>query len=292
MSFRRTNLYTGIVMFFGLLVLLAAVAWLSGKNIFFKSDYEIGFTFPDIVGIRDSSPVYLRGYKIGSVKSVGMSREKVTVLAEINRDVRIPLDSKVEIQTINFMGEKAVSISPGTSDSFLEPGSTLEGENKDLVTLATSILENVRQKVSDGSLDEEIQNLSGTLADLRTLVARLNTVAAGVDMALINRQITELGEAEREVRRILSAAGEDVSRFANDGGETMDILRGTAEEIGAASRQINGLAADVRQGKGTLGALATDEAYLQNLSRTIEELKAFLADIRANPKKYVKFSIF
>lgn len=292
MSAKKINLYTGIVMFIGLALFLASVAWLSGRNIFFKSSYEIGFTFPDIVGIRDGSAVYLRGYKIGSIESVDISREKVTVLAEIGKGVRIPADSRAEIRTLNFIGEKAVSIIPGRSEKYLAEGGTLEGENKDLTVLAMNILEDLSRKVRDGDLDKEIKNLSGVFADVRALVARLESMASGIDTAGINREIAEWGETGREVRRFLGSAGEDLARFVNEGGETMDMLRAGADEIGAAVRQVKGLAADVRQGKGTLGALATDEEYLRRLSRTLEELEAFLADIRAHPKKYVKFSIF
>lgn len=292
MSSKRMDLITGIVMFIGVALFLAAVAWLSGENIFFSSQYQIGFTFPDIVGIRDGSTVYLRGYKVGSVESVDVSREKVTVLAKIDKTVRIPADSRAEIRTINFIGEKAVSILPGSSTTYLDPGSTLEGENKDLVTLATSLLEDVRAKIREGALDEEIQKIGGVLNDMQILLTRLNTVANGIDTGLINREVVSLGDTGREVRRFLVSAREDLNRFMDEGSTTMETLRGGVDEFNAASRQIQGLAADVRRGKGTLGGLATDEESLRNLNRTLEELVAFLADIRANPKKYVHFSLF
>jgi len=292
MSVKKMSFVAGIVMFLGTVIFLAVFMWMSGKNVFGRRTYDLNIAFADVVGIRDSSAVYMRGYRIGSIKDVDISREQVLVTVEINDEIRIPQDSRAEIHTINFIGEKAVVILPGVSDIRLQPGVVLQGENKDLVTMATNILEDIRSRIRGGGLDKEIEGLKETIAGVRTLIARLNSAASGIDMESINRQIGELGAAGKEAGAFFNQARVDVSRFTDEGEKTMAGLRDGVDSLGAASRQINGAVADVRSGHGTMGALATDPEYIRNLDQSIKQLTALLEDIRRNPKKYLKFSLF
>jgi phospholipid/cholesterol/gamma-HCH transport system substrate-binding protein len=292
MSVKKMSFVAGIVMFLGTVIFLAVFMWMSGKNVFGRRTYDLNIAFADVVGIRDSSAVYMRGYRIGSIKDVDISREQVLVTVEINDEIRIPEDSRAEIHTLNFIGEKAVVILPGVSAIRLQPGVVLQGENKDLVTMATNILEDIRSRIREGRLDKEIEGLKETIAGVRTLVARLNSAASGIDMESINRQMGELGAAGKEAQAFFNQTRGDVSRFADEGEKTMAGLRDTVDNVAAALQQIEGAVMDVRNGHGTLGALATDPEYISNLNKSIEQLTALLEDIRRNPKKYLKFSLF
>ncbi len=292
MSVKKMSLVAGIVIFTCIGIFLAAFMWMSGSRLFGNRAYDLNIDFADVVGIRDSSAVYMRGYQIGSIKDVDISREQVRVKVEIDREIRIPADSRAEIQSLNLIGEKAVVIIPGASKMSLQPGALLPGENKDLVTMAGGILTDIRSRIRDGGLDEEIAGLKETLTGARTLVATLNAAASRIDVESIHLQAEELGAAGEEAQAFFRQARGDISRIAGEGEKTMAGLRDAADGVGAASRQIEGTVADVRNGRGTLGALATDPGYAANLNRSIEQLTALIEDLRRNPKKYVKFSIF
>ena len=45
-------------------------------------------------------------------------------------------------------------------------------------------------------------------------------------------------------------------------------------------------------GKGNLGLLINDEGLYRNLNESARKLDALIEDIKANPKKYVKISVF
>lgn len=51
------------------------------------------------------------------------------------------------------------------------------------------------------------------------------------------------------------------------------------------------LVGDIRSGKGTLGQLATDKRLYENMNRAATELRDLLADIRKDPKKFLKLSM-
>jgi phospholipid/cholesterol/gamma-HCH transport system substrate-binding protein len=48
----------------------------------------------------------------------------------------------------------------------------------------------------------------------------------------------------------------------------------------------------VNSGKGTLGQLINDEALYKNLANASSNLDKLMIDLKANPKRYVSFSVF
>ena len=48
----------------------------------------------------------------------------------------------------------------------------------------------------------------------------------------------------------------------------------------------------VNRGEGSVGMLVNNDSLYIELERTSRELNLLLEDIRLNPKKYVKFSVF
>ena len=48
----------------------------------------------------------------------------------------------------------------------------------------------------------------------------------------------------------------------------------------------------IRDKQGTLGLVIGDSTLYVETTRTITQLRALLADIQANPRKYFKFSVF
>jgi phospholipid/cholesterol/gamma-HCH transport system substrate-binding protein len=62
--------------------------------------------------------------------------------------------------------------------------------------------------------------------------------------------------------------------------------------IGATITKINNLVDAIHDPNGTVGQLLTNEELYQNLTATLRDLDLLLQDIKANPKKYVKLSLF
>ncbi len=64
------------------------------------------------------------------------------------------------------------------------------------------------------------------------------------------------------------------------------------ENLTQASGRLSAILQRVEKGEGAAGALVRDEELAQELKDAIKELKGLTADIRKNPKKFFKFSIF
>ena len=64
------------------------------------------------------------------------------------------------------------------------------------------------------------------------------------------------------------------------------------ENLAQASGRLSTILQRVEKGEGTAGSLVRDEELAHELKDTIKELKELTSDIRKNPKKFFKFSVF
>ena len=69
----------------------------------------------------------------------------------------------------------------------------------------------------------------------------------------------------------------------------LDRLSGRLDSLRAS---LQGTASRLDRGDGTLGRLVQDERLYDDLSASVRELRALIADIQAHPRKYIKLSVF
>jgi phospholipid/cholesterol/gamma-HCH transport system substrate-binding protein len=49
---------------------------------------------------------------------------------------------------------------------------------------------------------------------------------------------------------------------------------------------------NLNNGQGSAGQLLTNDSLYNNLNESLQSLNLFLQDLKANPKRYVHFSVF
>lgn len=290
---------SGLIVFIMGILFLFGVLWLSGNQMFFGGEYKLRVLFDDVVGLTDQSPVFMRGYKIGSTKEVSLEAETILVTLSVKKQVRIPSDSTFEINTLNFLGEKGIMIFPGDSERFLESNAKVIGANKDLMVLAKNILFAAKAKIEEGNLDQVISKISESVNSFRLLIKNMNSKVGEMDMALYNRQIKEIGGTGKALKEFLDVARNETLNLSSESrmtldkfNQTMDQVNETLVQLSALSFDLSEIARDINTGRGTAGQLLQNREYIESLNETIKQLTLFLEDIRKNPKKYVKFSIF
>jgi phospholipid/cholesterol/gamma-HCH transport system substrate-binding protein len=69
-------------------------------------------------------------------------------------------------------------------------------------------------------------------------------------------------------------------------------LAETVARVDTAIDNINILFADVRAQEGTLGQLIYDKSLYANINTTVQSADSLLVDLKANPRRYVHFSLF
>ncbi len=288
MASKTNGFIPGVIVFVALVIFFGTILGLTGKNILISRNYRIYFEFPDISGLRNQGAVALRGFQVGKVKDVTFSKDSVVVAVDINRKFRVPLDSKIEIITLNFIGEKAVSITPGTSAEVLKPGGVLKGANKDIVAQAANILAAMKMRIEGGDLDKVVQKATDSIDKMLKVVKTMHDKVQKIDIDLYNRRVDDIGLASRQLKDFLVATQEEVQKIEHETIKSTGKFNETLEKVDQALKQLEDLSAEIN---GTAQKINRTDLF-GNLNKTIAEMQAFLADIKKNPKKYVRFSIF
>ena len=283
----------------------AGIRFLSGIDIF-SSNRDYYAAYDQINGVQAASPVLMKGVKVGTVTKIGFDprrSDKVVLQFSIKRQYRIPVDSEAKIVSNSIMGSKAIEIRLGSAAQYLEGGDTLRsGRDRDLMDVAGSELDFFKQKVSQLTAD-----LSRTLGSINDLI-EANAASLSGTMAHLNGitgSVDGLLAAERDNLR---TAMQNLTRFTQtlDGNaERIDSIVGSVDAFAAqladreftenltgTVRRLNDILAKVDEGGGTVGCLFNDPALYRSLDEASGNLAQLLADLRANPKRYVHFSVF
>jgi len=129
MDFTRSEVKSGILVVISLLVLMILTFKVSDFRALAQTfDYKIHFNF--ISGLEKNAPVHFAGHSVGTVKDILIHEGNPVVEVTISVDKRTPLrtDSQVYVDTLGLLGEKFISLTPGSPNAEkLEPGSVLYG---------------------------------------------------------------------------------------------------------------------------------------------------------------------
>ncbi|MDP2723851.1 MAG: MCE family protein, partial [Bacteroidales bacterium] len=69
-------------------------------------------------------------------------------------------------------------------------------------------------------------------------------------------------------------------------------IPGTFANINTTLLDMQVLLQSIQDGKGTLGQLMVNDSLYNQLTNSAASLDSLLLDVKANPKRYVKFSVF
>ena len=297
---KNQELWVGLFVILGTLVTLYLLLTLTDAAMF-RGRYIVTSTVKDASGVRKGDPVQMRGVGIGRVQKFIIHDSGVTVYLEIEGEYNtISTDSHVELVSAGLLGGMVARVIPGTGTEMARNGSELAGEvpatmqdqADDIAGEAKKTMTQVQNLLSDpmikdthasvAELDRLLKRLSSIAteqqAELKTLTASMKAAAVNVEKA------TSREEIDRAMKHLdsLSAAADRTAATVEKSTKALDVVLGRIE-----------------RGEGTLGKMSTDDVLYTNLNKTLEsvnatslEMKNLLADLKANPKKYLKVSVF
>jgi phospholipid/cholesterol/gamma-HCH transport system substrate-binding protein len=119
---------------------------------------------------------------------------------------------------------------------------------------------------------------AGVARTFQGAVARLDTATADHQLEdILNNgkaSSTDLRQAAADLRSVMTAARENQA----------SLVRVVV--------QADSLITQMRSGNGTMGLLATDSTLYRETTETVIQFRELLTDIQANPRKYLKISVF
>ena len=274
--------------------------YLKGVNIF-SSIHSFRGVYTNIHGLELQAPVYIRGYKVGQVDNIDydFTRDSsFTVDISIKRNINLPEGTRMALVSDGIMGGMAIElILPATEVASRE----------DIAYLPTGAIipTTVVPGLLDGLQEAVIQPLSNTLASLDTLVGQLQAQLDNnhIESILSNADIAvaDLQSSSKQLKQVMShqvpsvitkldTTMSDLQQMVTD--VKAANIKATVARVDTALNNVNYLIADFRSPNGTVGMLLNDKGLYNHIDSAVVSVDSLLVDLKANPKRYVHFSLF
>ncbi|MDD5291956.1 MAG: MlaD family protein [Candidatus Omnitrophica bacterium] len=178
---KMQELKVGIFVFIGLIILIVFVLMIGDFRLI-NPGYTFKVSFGFANGIKASAPVRLSGVEVGEVKGIHIDYDEqakkpfVLVDVWVNKDSKIPLDSRIWVNMLGLLGEKYIEIIPGKNyQHLLRDGAIIKGEDpvsvQELTDLSREIAIQVGSTVKVA--EETLDKLNVTLDSLNLILGNV-----------------------------------------------------------------------------------------------------------------------
>jgi len=282
-------------------ILLLGFNFLKGEEVFSTTtDYNV--SYKDAMGLQNSSAVLYKGIKVGTVRKVQLREDKAGVIVQfyVNDKVKLTKGSSAKLVTTDLFNTRAIEISLAEGTEYLAKNDTLYGEidpglidklSVELSPLLNDIklilinVDSITAAIDHNSLRNTLHNIEGTTASLDAMLNNKNS-----DFNRILNNVASISKNLKDNNELLTAAMANVHAITDslakaDLTNTIAQARNALAETAILLQKIN-------DSEGSMGLLVNDKVLYNNLAQTSENLDKLLVDMKANPKRYVHFSVF
>jgi len=295
---RAREIQVGITVLVALGVTLWGVTWL--KQLSLARKVRVWHvTFPQTGGLSTSDEVQVNGLRKGTVQSVALVSDHVAVDLALTSDVTITTDSRVAVRNVGLMGEKVIAVDLSASGTPYAARDTIPG-------------------IFEKGIPEIVAGMGGTVDAITELAAQLKGLADAMDKnGNLTQTLTNLHETSEQLKAAVTenraqlrqtfanfnAASKTAKALTTDREaelrQTLDSFERSATGLERLTVRLDSLrfslqsvAGKVDRGDGSLGKLVNDPKLYEDARQTLNELKTLIADIKANPKKYLNVKVF
>ena len=177
----KMELKVGIFVFVGLMILMIFVLSIGDIKTVLTA-YRVKFVFNFINGVKIGSPVRFAGVDVGDIRKINFvipapgEKPKVELVGWITKDIKIPRDSQVWVNTLGLLGEKYIEIMPGRDfSSFIREDEQMFGNDpfamQEFGELAKSVTTKLDQTLS--SVEDLTSSLKGLSENVNDGITRI-----------------------------------------------------------------------------------------------------------------------
>ena len=304
----------------GLIFVLSSIAFVGGllylQDISIrKSNYVFTVLFENVQGLNMGDEVDMLGKKIGKVSHTRIMGQKISVELSIDNSFAfsIPIDSKIEVKSEGLIGSKFISITPGfNTKDYILPGETVEGLREFDFSEITPGIVPLTQDLSafarrlKATLGEEekdkirltIKNIESFTAELDTFIHNYRNIISDKDrknfqdfLKNLNGVVKDLKYGVNKEISKLDGMLDDLKQVTDKSDElstAITELKNSSASFAKATEKLDNILEKIDNGEGTMGKLISDAALYDNMNNLVNEMRAFVKDIKDNPSKWLK----
>lgn len=291
-------------------ILIIGYSFLKGNDVF-TSENEFYAKYDRVDGLAVSKPVLVNGYQIGRVSKLTLTPSgQILVQLKVIPEYQIPKNTIARLESVDFLGSKAVIFDLGNSNEYAADGDTLNANiQKDLIDQIEPVqkkaeviiarLDSVMTAVNNTLSPEFQKNFNRSFSSIARTLETLEGTTKRVD-GLVGEESTRIAGILQNLQSISSNFEKNndkiTSIMANIDKVTDEVAKSNfSQTIAEANKAVTDLQTTINKmntGEGSLPLLLNDPGLYNNLENAAGNLDKLMIDLKQNPKRYVHFSIF
>ncbi|HET8830281.1 MAG TPA: MlaD family protein [Pelobium sp.] len=300
----------GILAALAIAIFIVGYNFLKGNDIF-SSENEFYAKYDTVDGLAISKPVLVNGYQVGRVSALTLQKNgQIIVQFKIDPEYAIPKNTIARLETTDLLGSKAVVFDLGNSLKYAVDGDTLNANVQanlmeqvepiqkkaeviiakldSLLTSVNTILNPEFQKNINRSFASIARTLETLESTSKTVDGTVSIQARRIDVILANAESisNNLKNNNQKITSIMN----NMNSFSDQLAKTQ--IQTTIENANKAVMELQTAVNKINDGTGSISLLLNDSKLYDNLNNSAKNLDNLMIDVKANPKRYVSFSIF
>jgi phospholipid/cholesterol/gamma-HCH transport system substrate-binding protein len=274
-----------------------------GNFAFFRARYNIEAAFGDATGVLSGDPVTLAGVRIGKVAGARVEHGIAIVTLSIDREVKLPRSTHIEIRYRNLLGLRVVNLDPGSgAGPYLASGARVPETQTEGPLDLDSIFNNLKPLLT-GVNGSDINALSQALvesigphkADIDAILANSSTLLgrlSGKDQAIgdlvenLGTLATSVASQRTQLEQLLSNFASLSGTLAGDSGTLDKVL----VDLDSATGQLGRLVQKNRTSlERDLGSVATLLEIVRRHEADLAQIAGHLDDVQRATLKAMSF---
>ena len=294
---RGSEIRVGITVVLGLAILFAGIASLSNyAKARMMRVWHV--SFPQTGGLGSGDEVQVNGIRKGSVEGMGLHDDGVIVDLALSNEIQLTRDSRVAIRNVGLMGEKVIAVDLRPTGPAYSTRDTIVGEFEPgmpevLASLGLAVggvrsftvqLDSLSAALGRGGFSSTVTNFRRVSEQLRLAVEE--------NRADVRTTLDNFSSAAKTTRSLTTDREGDIRKAIDHFAAAAENLDRLTVRLDSLRTALQSVALKLDRGQGSLGKLVNDEKLYADLSGSVKSLKALIEEMRANPQKYFKFSVF
>lgn len=265
--------------------------------------------FRDASGLNQRSRIQIAGIGVGEIIDIRLEGLRAKTTLRIRKDLQVREDATITKRSESLLGDYMLDLTPGTeghrvlvdgdeikrvldAQGMEQLFGTLTEITKDIQAVTSALKNVLGGEQGQGSLEEIVKNLvslthsvdetiRGSAAKLDAILANVEAVSADVrkltarEGGSIENIVNNIEVISKDVRDVMASVKKVVGENEGEVASGVSSLKDTLAKLDRTLANIEDVTKQVKEGKGAVGAVLTNERLAQKLTDTVEDVADF-----------------